>query len=100
MTDEEYEKYCEPFRQAKKEFEEKEKQRQEAWLEECKKNGITPPDPKTYPKQRCDSPYTIEDSTATVLWLVVMVVGAIFKGNWVIWIVATVIWRKFITRYK
>ena len=85
---------------AKKEFEEQEKNRRDEWLEECKKNGIIPPDPKTYPKQRCDSPYTIEDGTATVLWLVVMVVGAIFKSNWIIWIVATVIWWKFIRRYK
>lgn len=85
---------------AKREFEEQEKKRRDEWLDECKKNGIGPPDPKTYPKQRCDSPYTIEDSTATVLWLVVMAVGSIFKGNWIIWIIATVIWWKFITRYK
>ena len=83
---------------AKKEFEEKEKKRREEWLRECEKKGILPPDPKTYPKQRCDSPYTMEDSTATVLWIVVLLVGSIFKGNWIIWIVATIIWLKFISR--
>ena len=100
MTDEEYEKRCEPFRKAKKEFEEQEQKRREEWLKECEKKGIVPPDPKTYPKQRCDSPYTMEDSTATVLWIVVMIVGSIFKGNWIIWIVSTIVWWKFISRYK
>ena len=85
---------------AKKREEEREEKRRSAWLEECKKNGIVPPDPEKYPKQRCDSPYTIEDSTATVLWIVIMLVGSIFKGNWIIWTVATYIWFKFITRYK
>lgn len=48
----------------------------------------------------CDSPYTMENSTATFLWIVVMVVGSIFNGNWVIWIIATVIWFRFITRHN
>lgn len=48
----------------------------------------------------CDSPYTMENSTATILWIVVMVVGSIFKGNWVIWIISTVIWARFITRHN
>ena len=37
MTDEEYEKRCEPFRKAKKEFEEQEQKRREEWLKECEK---------------------------------------------------------------
>lgn len=45
-----------------------------------------------------DHPDTMENGTATFLWIVVMVVGAIFKGNWVIWIVATIIWLRFINR--
>lgn len=48
----------------------------------------------------CDSPYTMENSTATFLWIVVMVVGSIFKDNWIIWIIATVIWARFITRHN
>ena len=95
-----YEERSKILQDAKKEFEEQEKKRQDAWLEECKKKGIVPPDPKTHPKPRCDSPYIIEDSTATVLWLAIMIVGSIFKGSWVIWIIATVVWLKFITRYK
>ena len=95
-----YEERSKILQDAKKEFEADQKKRDEAWQEECKKNGIVPPDPSTYPKKRCDSPYIIEDSTATVLWIVVMAVGSIFKGNWAIWIVATIIWWKFIRRYK
>lgn len=68
-----------------------------------KKEGITPIggwNPKPAPKQWCDSPYTMENGTATFLWIVVMIVGSIFKGNWVIWIIVTVIWSRFITRRK
>lgn len=48
----------------------------------------------------CDHPNSLENSEATILWLVVMAVGTIFKGNWIIWIVATIIWRRYITRHK
>lgn len=50
-------------------------------------------------KETFDHPNTIENSTATFFYIVVMLVGSIFKGNWVIWIIATVIWAKFITRH-
>lgn len=46
-----------------------------------------------------DHPNTMENSTATFFYVIVMLVGSIFKGNWVIWIIATVIWAKFITRH-
>lgn len=58
-------------------------------------NSIIPPKKETW-----DHPNTMENSTATVLWIVVMLVGSIFKGNWVIWIIATVVWAKFITRHN
>lgn len=45
-----------------------------------------------------DHPNTMENGTATFLWIVVMAVGTIFKGNWVIWIIATIIWWRFINR--
>lgn len=48
----------------------------------------------------CDHPNTIENGTATFFYIIIMLVGAIFKGNWVIWIIATVIWAKFITRHN
>ena len=46
MTDEEYEKRCEPFRKAKKEFEEQEQKRREEWLKECEKKELFRPIPK------------------------------------------------------
>ena len=45
-----------------------------------------------------DHPDTMENSTATVLWIVVMLVGAIFKDRWLIWIFATIVWLCFINR--
>ena len=47
-----------------------------------------------------DHPNSLENSEATILWLIVMAVGTLFKGNWIIWIVATIIWRRYITRHK
>ena len=48
----------------------------------------------------CDHPNTMENSTATVLYFVVMAVGAIFNDRWLIWIVATIMYLKFITRHE
>lgn len=84
----------------KKERTEFEQELEETRRKELEKKGIKPFDMNTVPPKRCDHPNTMEDSTATVLWIIVMLVGSIFKGNWIIWIVATVIWAKFITRYK
>lgn len=83
-----------------KERREREKSWEQERLKELEAKGIKPFDVSQLPPERCDSPYTMEDSTATVLWIVVMVVGSIFKGNWIIWIISTVIWFKFITRYN
>jgi hypothetical protein len=92
----------------KHEEEEKEFQRElnRLRMEDLRKNGIEPTfdedgnsiiPPK---KETWDHPNTMENSTATILWIVVMLVGSIFKGNWVIWIIATVVWAKFITRHN
>lgn len=87
-------------KQWKKEREEREKEYEEIRRKEWEKKGIKPIDRGPIPPKRCDHPNTMEDSTATFLWAAVMLVGSIFKGNWVIWIIATVVWAKFITRYK
>ena len=50
--------------------------------------------------ENCDHPNSLENDEATLLWIVVMAIATIFKGNWVIWIIATIIWRKYITRHK
>lgn len=45
-----------------------------------------------------DHPDTMENGTATFLWIVAMAVGTIFNGRLIIWIVATIIWLRFINR--
>ena len=52
------------------------------------------------PFENCDHPNSLENNEATILWLGVMIVATIFKGNWAIWIIATIIWRRYITRHK
>lgn len=54
------------------------------------------PPKKTY----SESPYTMENGTATFLYIVVMVVGAIFYDRVLIWIAATIIYTRFIGRHK
>ena len=48
----------------------------------------------------CDSPNTMENSMATILYIIIMLVGAIFKDCWLIWIMATVIFIRFLNRHK
>lgn len=81
------------------EREERNKRLDELRRKELEDKGLKPFDESQVPKKHCDHPNTMENSTATVVWLVVMLVGSIFKGNWVIWIIATVVWAKFITRH-
>ena len=52
------------------------------------------------PFANCDHPNSLENNEATILWIVVMIIAAIFKGGWIIWIIATIIWRRYITRHK
>ena len=47
-----------------------------------------------------DSTTSLENSEATLIWIVVMAVGAIFEDRWVIWIFATLIWLRHIFRYR
>lgn len=48
----------------------------------------------------CDSIYTIENGTATILYIVVMFVAIIFNDRILIWIVASFIYFRFIARHK
>jgi hypothetical protein len=59
-----------------------------------------PADPVPEKKPQYDSPYAMENSTATFLYVVVMVIGTLFYARVLIYIVATVIWWKYITRHK
>jgi hypothetical protein len=48
----------------------------------------------------CDHPNTPENSTATIFWIVALVIGSIFHARWMIWIVSTIVWLRFITRHN
>lgn len=82
------------------EFKERDRKRAENRLKELEKMGLKPFDSSQHPKQRCDHPNTMEDSTATILWIVVMIISLLFKGGWVLCILETLIWFKFIARYS
>lgn len=83
-----------------KERNEREERRCQARLKELEDMGLKPFDPNQCPKQRCDHPNTMEDSTATVVWVVAMIVSLLFKGGWILCILETIVWWRFITRYK
>lgn len=65
-TMEEMRKYTE---KSKKEREEFEKKLEELRLKELEAKGIKPFDESSVPLKRCDHPNTMEDSTATVVWI-------------------------------
>lgn len=94
-----WEDIIEERKKHKKEEEECQNEIDKLWEEEYKRRGVWPVEKQEPPKQTWDHPNTMENGTATVLWIVVMLVGSIFKGNWIIWIIATVVWAKFITRH-
>lgn len=96
-TMEEMRKYTEKYKKEREEFN---KHLEEMRLKELEDKGIKPFDDSQVPKEYCDHPNTIENGTATFFYIIAMLVGSIFKGNWVIWIIATVIWARFITRYN
>ena len=47
-----------------------------------------------------DHPSTMENSTATVLYIIIMLVGIIFTDRWLLWIFASIVYFRFITRYE
>lgn len=59
-----------------------------------------PADPIPPKKPQYDSPYAMENSTATFLYIVVMIVGTLFYDRILIYVAATIIWWKYITRHK
>ena len=47
-----------------------------------------------------ESPYTMENGTATFLYIIVMLIGTIFNARVFIWGAATIIYVNFINRHK
>lgn len=82
--------------EARKADEKREKELREMGIEMYKHDPSFPSGIHGY----CDAPGTMDNGTATFFWVVSLVVGAIFKGNWVIWIISTLIWINHITRHS
>ena len=76
------------------------KQNNEKWDAKKKSEQALKPQSSQHPFENYDHPNSLENDEATIIWIVVMAVATIFKGNWIIWIIATIIWRKYITRHK
>lgn len=51
-------------------------------------------------KLQYENIYTLEKSAATVLYVIVMFIGAIFIDRLIIWVVATIIWWKHIHKHN
>lgn len=47
-----------------------------------------------------DSPYIIEDGTATFFYIITMIIGTLFIDRWLIYIAATFIYINFKNRHK
>lgn len=47
-----------------------------------------------------EHPDAIGSGMATLWYIIVMLVGAVFNDRWLIWIVTTVIWWSYINRKK
>lgn len=51
-------------------------------------------------KPQYDSPYAMENGTATFLYIVIMIVGTLFQDRILVYVAATFIWWKYITRHE
>jgi hypothetical protein len=51
-------------------------------------------------KPQYDSPYAMENSTATFLYIATMIIGTLFQDRILVYVAATIIWWKYITRHK
>lgn len=98
------EDYREIFRQHNEFMDEWHKRNRELRKQALAEKGIvmqeSPKNKKDNFHGKCDHPNTMTDESAIVLYIITMVGGAIFNDRWLLWIFATVIFCKFITRHK
>ena len=66
--------------------------------DELRKMGINP-DVNKFIKPKYDHPSTPDDGFVTVLYVIGMVGSLIFKDFWIVWILLTIGYGKFITRH-
>lgn len=94
--------YLKMAAEVRKNILEKKKQEEEAHKKELENGNFRNLRASDLPEkeQHFDHPSTMENSTATVLYIIVMLVGLIFNDRWLIWIMASLIYFKFIGRHK
>ena len=88
--------------ESKREMDEYMRSVNDKWTKHHEENSKNQPKKESVEEQfqKYDHPNSLENDEATIIWIVVMGVATIFKGNWIIWIIATIIWRKYMTRHK
>ena len=89
-------KYC--IEQSRKEKEEKERRKQAEYNASHANNNPKERSLKERMYVDADHPSTIDNGTATIWYIIIMVVGAVFNDRVSIWIIATVIWWRHINR--
>jgi hypothetical protein len=93
--------YREIFKCNKESIDEWHKKGLELRKQELAKKGIiTQENKKDNFHGDCDHPNTMENGSATILYIIIMLGGTIFNDRLLIWILATIIFWKFITRHK
>lgn len=76
---------------------------EEYYRKKAEENGqvIPPPDTRTWEEKNFvenDKWGTMDNGTATIWYIIIMVVGAVFNDRLMIWIVATIVWWCHINR--
>ena len=79
------------------------KETEDHYRKKAEENGqfVPPPDTRSWEEKSYvenDKPYTIDNYTATIWYIIIMVIGAIFNDRLPIWILATIIWWRHINR--
>lgn len=94
-----FEQYQEISRKIREEEQKRQERLELIRKEELRKRGV---DPDLQPpiKPKYDHPCTPDDGFITTLYIVGMIASLIFKGFWILWIVLTIFYVKFITRHN
>lgn len=83
-------------------YKEEEKKREEEEKKQYYTSlGQAPPKERSWQEKMyvdADNPSTMDNGTATLWYIIIMVVGAIFNDRLLIWIIATIIWWCHINR--
>lgn len=94
-----FEQYQEIGRKVR-EAEEERRESEKKWHNDYLRSIGVDPDKQKHIQPKVDSIYSLENGSATALYIIVMVASLIFNQFWIIWLAATIIYFKFITRHE